>query len=215
MAMQEHKHPRHDFLIERIAFFSDAVFAIAITLMAIEIHPPKVVRGDTAQMVWEKFKEVIPEFIGLLVSFWLIGSAWLRHHQLFRYVDNYDMRFMLINLWLLFVIILFPFSTGFLFNSVFDGAVSKLQVYIYLGVPLFSNIILYRLYKRVNKKHLDGKADLNFRRALVSIGAMIISFLLAMAWVLILPLKYHYYGYMFLGLGPTLSVFITRKLKHK
>jgi len=213
--MQTNKHPRHDFLIERIAFFSDAVFAIAITLMAIEIHPPKIVRSDTAHMVWEKFREVIPEFIGLLVSFWLIGSAWLRHHQLFRYADNYNMRFMLINLWLLFVIILFPFSTGFLFNSVFDGAVSKLQVYIYLGVPMFSNLILYRMYSLVNQTHLGGKADLTFRKSHASIGAMVIAFLLAITWVMILPLKYHYFGYIFLGLIPVLSYFFTRKLKNR
>lgn len=213
--MQSNQHPRHNFLIERIAFFSDAVFAIAITLMAIEIHPPKIVRGDTAHMVWEKFREVIPEFIGLLVSFWLIGSAWLRHHQLFSYANKYNMRFMLINLWLLFVIILFPFSTGFLFNSIFDGAVSKLQVYIYLGVPMFSYLILYRMYSLVNRVHLDGKADLTFRKSHASLGATVIAFLLAIACVVILPLKYHYFGYSFLSLIPVLSYLFTRKMKSR
>src|SRR5436305_7886661 len=130
------RHPRHNFLIERIAFFSDAVFAIAITLMALEIRPPLVHKGDTAAMVWDQFKELLPQFLGLMVSFWLIGSVWLRHHQLFRYVDNFDTRFMVINLWMLFLIILFPFSTGYLFNSLFRGGSSKLQVFFYLGVPL-------------------------------------------------------------------------------
>lgn len=164
------RHPRHNFLIERIAFFSDAVFAIAITLMAIEIHPPLVHKGDTAEMVWDQFKELLPEFFGLLVSFWLIGSVWLRHHQLFRYVDNFDMRFMSINLWMLFCIILFPFSTSYLFNSLFHGGNSKLQIYFYLGVPFLCNLILYRLYRLVNKKHLKGEADIAFRMALFSIG---------------------------------------------
>ncbi|MBL0055393.1 MAG: DUF1211 domain-containing protein [Chitinophagaceae bacterium] len=212
--MNQTRHPRHDFLIERIAFFSDAVFAIAITLMAIEIHPPKIIRGESEHMVWEKIKEILPEFLGLLVSFWLIGSAWLRHHQLFRYVDNFDLRFMAINLWLLFVIILFPFSTGFLFNSLFEGAISKLQVFLYLGVPLFSNVILYRMYKLVNKKHLRGEADQAFRYATFSIGTMVISFLLAILWILVFPLKLHYYGYMFLGLGPILSALFRKKIKH-
>ena len=211
--MTEQKHPRHDFLIERIAFFSDAVFAIAITLMAIEIHPPMINKGDTEAMAWGKFKEIIPEFVGLLVSFWLIGSTWLRHHQLFRYVDNFDMRFMVVNLWLLFIIILFPFSTSFLFNSIFHGAVTKLQVFFYLGVPLACNIILYRMYKMVNKRHLKGAADISFHKAIFSQGMMIISFILAVTWIAIAPLQYHYYGYIFLIIGPLL-IYINRK-KHR
>ena len=67
--MTEGKHPKHDFLIERIAFFSDAVFAIAITLMAIEIHPPHVNRGDTEAVVWEKFKELLPQYGCGITSF--------------------------------------------------------------------------------------------------------------------------------------------------
>lgn len=213
--MTEEKHPKHEFLIERIAFFSDAVFAIAITLMAIEIHPPHVSKGDTGGVVWEKFKEILPQFMGLLVSFWLIGSAWLRHHQLFKYVDNFDLGFMAINLWLLFTIILYPFSTAFLFNSVFHGAVTKLQVYFYLGVPLASNLVLYWMYKAVNKKHLKGKADLNFHKAVFSQGAMVCSFTLAILWVIVMPLEYHPFGYSFLGLGPILSVLYNKKLKNK
>jgi len=213
--MTEAKHPKHDFLIERIAFFSDAVFAIAITLMIIEIHPPHVNRGDTETMVWDKFKELLPQFLGLLVSFWLIGSAWLRHHQLFKYVDNFDIGFMAINLWLLFTIILFPFSTAFLFNSIFHGAVTKLQVYFYLGVPLASNLILYQMYKRVNKKYLKGGADINFRKAVFGQAAIAISFMLAISWVIIMPLEWHPFGYSFLGVGPLLSFFYNKKFKNK
>jgi uncharacterized membrane protein len=213
--MSEERHPKHDFLIERIAFFSDAVFAIAITLMAIEIHPPQVNRGDTDAVVWEKFKEILPQFLGLLVSFWLIASVWLRHHQLFKYVDNFDIGFTAINLLLLFTIILFPFSTGFLFNSIFYGAVTKLQVYFYLGVPLASSLILYRMYKRVNKKHLKGTADIYFRKSVFSQGAMIIAFMLAIIWVVIMPSAYHPLGYTFLCIGPLLSSIYNKKFKKK
>jgi len=199
----------------RLEMFSDGVFAIAITLMAIEIHPPSVTRGDTEPVVWEKFKEMLPEFLGLLVSFWLIGSAWLRHHQLFKYVDNFDLQFMFINLWLLFLIILFPFSTSFLFNSIFHGAVTKLQVFFYLGVPLFCNVILYRMYKTVNKKHLKGTADKNFRMAVFSLGASIVAFLLALLWIGIVPLDYHPFGYMFLMLIPLATTFYRKKINKK
>lgn len=213
--MTEIKHPKHDFMIERIAFFSDAVFAIAITLMAIEIHPPLVKKGDSFEMVWDHFKELLPEFFGLLVSFWLIASVWLRHHQLFKYVDNFDIRFMVVNLWLLFTIILFPFSTGFLFNSIFHGAVTKLQVFCYLGVPLTSNIIIYLMYKNVNKKQLKGEADIRFHKAVFSQGTLIISFLLVITWVAIMPMEYHAFGYSFFGITPLISSVFKKKLIKK
>ena len=209
--MTEPKHPRHNFLIERIAFFSDAVFAIAITLMAIEIHPPVVHKGDSDAVVWQEFKHLLPEFAGLFVSFILIGLTWLRHHQLFRYVDNYDMRFLIINMGLLFFVVLFPFSNAFLFNSIFHGAVSKLQVFCYLGVPLTSNIIIYLMYKRVNKKHLKGAADVSFHNAVFSQGTLIISFLLVITWVAIMPMKYHVFGYSFFGVTPLISFIFKKK----
>jgi uncharacterized membrane protein len=211
--MTDNKHPKHDFMIERIAFFSDAVFAIAITLMAIEIHPPIIKKGDSAAMVWEKFKETLPEFIGLLVSFWLIASVWLRHHQLFKYVDNFDIQFMVINLWLLFTIILYPFSTGFLFTSIFHGVVTKLQVFFYLGVPLTSNLIVFLMYKRVNRKHLKGFADISFHGAVISQVSLIIAFILVIGWVAIMPLEYHPFGYSFFAAIPLLNWLLKKNNK--
>jgi uncharacterized membrane protein len=213
--MIETKHHKNEFLIERIAFFSDAVFAIAITLLIIEIHPPQITKGDSAEVVWHKFREIIPEFIGLLVSFMLIGGSWLRHHSLFRYVDNYDFRFMLINMCLLFTIILFPFSTSFLFNNLFEGGISKLQIYFYLGVPYASNLILFLMFKRVNRKHLEHEADVRFYKGIFAQKWMLIAFTLAILWIIFAPLKYHYYGYLFLYIGPLMIMLNKKKFKTK
>jgi uncharacterized membrane protein len=201
----ELKHPKHEFMIERIAFFSDAVFAIAITLMAIEIHPPHVKKGETSAEILGHMMEILPELIGLVVSFWLIASVWLRHHSLFKYVDNFDIRFMSINLWLLFTIILFPFCTGFLFSSIFSGGVTKLQVFCYLGVPLCSNLIMFIMYKRVNSKQLKGQADLQFHKSLASQVGIIGAFILVITWVAIVPLEYHPFGYTFFATSPLIS----------
>lgn len=214
--MIESKHHRNDFLIERIAFFSDAIFAIAITLLIIEIHPPKIIAGDTEAIAWHKFSELLPELLGLVASFFLIGTAWLRHHSLFKYIDNYDFSFMLINMALMFTIILFPFSTSFLFNNLFAGGISKLQIYVYLGVPLASNLILYILFRRVKTKHMEQEADLRFHESLVSQKWVLISFCAALLWIIIMPLRIHFYGYMFFALisiGETLEPKKNKKKK--
>ncbi|MDP4149394.1 MAG: TMEM175 family protein, partial [Bacteroidota bacterium] len=200
------EHRKNDFLIERIAFFSDAVFAIAITLMILDVRPPLVEKGDTASRVWFKLWEKRPEFLGLIVSFWLIGSAWLRHHQLFKYVSRYDMQLKVVNLLLLFTIILFPFSTSFLFNTLFTNIVAKPQVIFYLGVPLLSNFLLYLMFRIVRKRHLVGKSDADRPKAIFSQGMMVLSFLLALGWVIIVPIEYHQFGYLLLGVGPFLGV---------
>ena len=207
------KHPRHNFLIERIAFFSDAVFAIAITLLTIEIHPPALLKTDTGTDVMYKLQEKIPEFLGLIVSFWLIGMTWLRHHQLFRYVDNYNIKFIVINLCLLLTIIFFPFSTSFLFNTIFTGIVTRPQVVFYLGIPLCSNLILYQMYRLVNQSHLDNKADEQFREALYEQKYLIISFILALAWIIFIPFGLHPFGYIFLMFGMIMRLIYKRKKK--
>jgi uncharacterized membrane protein len=207
------KHPKQDFLIERIAFFSDAVFAIAITLMVIDIHPPVLQRGDGSTIVWRKLGEKLPELLGLAVSFLLIGVTWMRHHQLFAYITKYDTKLMVVNLCLLFTIILFPFSTGFLFNSLFDNITTKPQVFFYLAVPLFSNLILFLMFRLAKKKYLEHPADHAFNKAIYEQGFLMLSFVLALSWVLILPMAYHPFAYIFLGLGPILSLFYKKSKK--
>ena len=120
------------------------------------------------------------------------------------------MPFMVINMWLLFTIILFPFSTSFLFNSLFEGGISKLQIFFYLGVPFSSNLILFIMYRRVNRKHLEGDADTLFHKAVFSQGVMLLSFIGALCWIAIAPLQIHYFGYLFLYIGP-LIIFIRKK----
>jgi uncharacterized membrane protein len=217
--MQENRsskgHKKQNFLIERIAFFSDAVFAIAITLMILDIHPPVLQRGDTTAIVWQKVVNKLPEFMGFAISFLLIGTAWLRHHQLFRYIDGYDVKFMVINLCLLFTIVLFPFSTSFLSRTLFENIVTKPQVIIYLGVPLLSNFVLYLMFIEVKNKHMEAEGDWAFLSAIIDQRFMIFSFLAALAWVFIMPIQYHLFGYFLLGLGPAVAAIVKKKSKHR
>jgi uncharacterized membrane protein len=110
-----------EFQVERIAFFSDAVFAIAITLLVIEIHPPvfeeleKLQHTEfTNQNALTVFLHLIPEFIGVIVSFFLISLNWRRHHQLFGILNGYNDKLITLNFFSLVAIIFLPFSTAFL-----------------------------------------------------------------------------------------------------
>lgn len=114
MSNHLHNELRKEFQLERMILFSDAVFAIAITLLAIEIKIPEISRDQvTDGRLLYILGELIPKFIGFIVSFFLIGQYWRVHHRLFGYVINFDERLIWLNLMFLFGIALMPFSSAF------------------------------------------------------------------------------------------------------
>jgi uncharacterized membrane protein len=102
------------FQIERIAFFSDAVFAIAITLLVIEIHAPVFGAEVTGEEVISEFLHLLPELVAVVVSFFLISLSWRRHHQLFGILTDYNEKLITLNFFALVSIIFLPFSTAFI-----------------------------------------------------------------------------------------------------
>lgn len=119
--MQSHvKGPLNDQLgLERIVFFSDAVMAIAITLLAIDIRVPEIDPAVAAQQLPALLSAMQPRFMTFFISFIVIGVYWLSHHRHFRYIKRYDTRLILLNLLFLFFIVLMPFLASLLGQYVF------------------------------------------------------------------------------------------------
>ncbi|MBS1563267.1 MAG: DUF1211 domain-containing protein, partial [Bacteroidetes bacterium] len=117
IALEDEQHPKQDFQVERIAFFSDAVFAIAITLLIIEFHPPHITKESTYDEVWKEVVHMKWKFFALVLSFILIVVYWMRHHFLFRHIHNYNKHIVVANMAMLLPIIFFPFTTSFLYES--------------------------------------------------------------------------------------------------
>lgn len=99
------------FELERLLYFSDAVFAIAITLMAIELRPPTNLDPNTSEQLLRELLADWPHFFAFLLSFYIIAVYWVVHHRLFRYVIRYDEGLIGRNMILLFFVALVPFST--------------------------------------------------------------------------------------------------------
>jgi len=130
MSNKLHNELKKEFQLERLILFSDAVFAIAITLLVIEIKIPEIhEKPITDNAVLHKLAELIPKFVGFLVSFLLIGQYWIVHHRMFSFVINFTDRLIWLNILFLFAIALMPFSTGFYSEFVLRGVVTPVIFY--------------------------------------------------------------------------------------
>jgi uncharacterized membrane protein len=105
-------HRLFAFGLERLVFFSDAVFAIAITLLAIDIRLPDLPAGVSDERVREALLDLLPELFAFTLSFAVIAQFWIGHFRTFRYVARADARLVSLNLAFLFCIALLPFPTS-------------------------------------------------------------------------------------------------------
>ena len=104
---------RTDHALERLVFFSDAVFAIAITLLILEVHVPQLPLGSADAVFVGALVELIPSFIGYAISFWVVGMFWLGHHRAFSLASRHSRKMLGWNLLLLGIIAFMPFATAF------------------------------------------------------------------------------------------------------
>jgi uncharacterized membrane protein len=111
--MSQDPEPRERTLeLDRLVNFSDAVFAIAATVLVLSVNIPLDLKGPNLdRKLWEAFRDALPSIFAYALSFFIIGRTWLAHHRMFRIIRRIDGRFIAINLLLLGIIALLPFPT--------------------------------------------------------------------------------------------------------
>src|SRR6476661_5906430 len=99
----------------RIEAFSDGVFAIAITLLILEIHVPAVKANETLMHSllheWESF-------LALFVGFFTLLTCWINHHYMFSVIRKCNSPLMLVNGFKLLVVTITPFATALLAKNI-------------------------------------------------------------------------------------------------
>jgi uncharacterized membrane protein len=102
-------HPQ--VLLERLTFFSDAVFAIAMTLLVIEVRLPHLhERSD--QALGQALLNIYPNYVGFVVSFLVIGRFWVGHHRVMGMLAATSERLVWRNLFFLMAVAFMPFPTA-------------------------------------------------------------------------------------------------------
>jgi uncharacterized membrane protein len=98
--------------LERLIFFNDGVFAIAITLLALEIRLPAGAAASNDAELLASLLDMLPKYLAYVVSFLVIGSFWFAHHRKFALIKRYDGRLLGLNLVILMVVAFIPFPSS-------------------------------------------------------------------------------------------------------
>jgi uncharacterized membrane protein len=163
----------------RLEAFSDGVFAVAITLLILEINVPE------GEHLWHDLKEEWPSFASFFVSFWVIGIIWVNHHALLDHLKRTDRPVLYLNLLVLMTVVFIPFSTALMADHLKSGADERVAALVYALAFLAMGIAfnLYWTYIVKHRRELGVElADEEVRR--MSVGFMIGSPLYAVAVIM-------------------------------
>jgi uncharacterized membrane protein len=145
-------HHRKQFQVDRICYFSDAIIAIAITLLILEFKIPPLGKDKTWLEIRTAYgSRLFVPVVGMLLSFFSISNLWLRHHELFEHVIDYNKKLIKYNLRFLLWIVVLPLTTSFMLEEDNPWFLRYFFYFIDLG---FCNLYFYLIYQIVyNKKN--------------------------------------------------------------
>ena len=149
----------------RIEAFSDAVFAIAITLLIIEIGVP---HAEGAESLYDKLLHLWPSYFGYAISFLVIGTVWANHHNRFRLIARSDHVMLFLNIVFLMCVAFIPFPTALLAEYIRDEAYRTTAVAVYTGTLAVTAVFftVLWLYAAVDYRLIDRTVDPLLLRAM-------------------------------------------------
>ncbi len=133
--------------VERVAFLSDALFAIAITLLALEVKLPASI-GHEEEFTWDALWQVAPALSACATSFVTIGLSWWAHTKIFERLVAVDGGFIAFNLARLFLVTLVPFGTMILSH----GAPAREAWVSYAGLLTLNGVAELAMWKYAASK---------------------------------------------------------------
>ena len=141
MEQRHRSGPEHK--LERLIFFSDAVFAIAITLLVIELRPPHLHFGASERDHLVALARLFPNFLGFTTSFFVVGAFWAGHHRAFAFAHRWSDALVTPNLLLLFAVAAMPFVTAYMSAN----ATAHLPVALYCVWLIVTGLLSHHLQR--------------------------------------------------------------------
>ena len=131
----------------RLETFSDGVFAIAVTLLALQLHPPDLAGAGTAGEVLHALSRQARQFGFYTLAFVVTGGLWIEHHQLLDPLETHGRRLPRVNLWFLLTVSLLPYWVNVMATYRDNSAAAGLFM-SWLGVAQLTFVLVCLLVRR-------------------------------------------------------------------
>jgi uncharacterized membrane protein len=160
----------------RMEAFSDGVFAIAVTLLVLDIG----VSSDAGRDLLHAIGSLWPSYLAYVASFSTIGAAWLAHNAITEYLERADAAFVRLNLLLLLIVSFLPFPTRLVAEFIRQDKAERVAVTFYGIVLLLSSTMLLVLWRYAVRAHLvrpdtaDEEIELLTQRLTPGLGAYLV-----------------------------------------
>ncbi|MCX6230384.1 MAG: TMEM175 family protein [Bacteroidetes bacterium] len=146
----------------RVEAFSDGVFAIAITLLILEIKVPNIDNFSSGELLYKALIKLWPSYFAFAMSFAAILIMWINHHGFFNYLKKIDARFLFANGFMLLLVTFIPFPTAILAKYI-DSASVNAAASFYCGTMVLISIAYNLLwYTSAYKRRLIKPIISNF-----------------------------------------------------
>ena len=188
--MEKHE-PDTGLSFERVVFFSDAVFAIVITLLVLELKVPHLTEHSESGLR-HALVELLPRVIGFVISFLIIGLMWIEHHRIFRYIEDYNGGLLWRNLLLLLCVSFVPLPTA-LFSENFWSRTAFILYTASFGGVATAKLLIWRHAVKTNllKKDVSPLLERRIaRRSLAVPIACALAIVLAFVSIWVAPLAF-------------------------
>jgi uncharacterized membrane protein len=186
---------------ERLTFFADAVVAIAVTLLALDLPVPA---GDTNSAMLHSAFDHRDGYLAFCISFLVIASHWRGHHRVFRYVTHLDNRLITLTMAWLFTLVVTPFATRVITG---DGAF-QFRFGFYSVVQIAALLLFALMSRRIERKNMfrpDTPPTIRANTFLRTAG-------LTGGFLLSIPLSFvTNYSYVCWIIAPMLTGFLRRR----
>lgn len=209
-----------EFELERVMLFSDAVFAIAITLLVIDIKFPDLPENLAGVKILHYFRPTIFGLLAFIISFFFIGRSWSIHLQLFRMLKTYDQGLINRNLFFLFFIATFPFTASGVAGHVQTGFTLPFHLYVFnimmvtVSHLFLCRYILYGKTKLALEGHEAEKKYLYIRSLYTAISVAAI-FVLAVLITVFFPSNANLIAFLGVFMGVAFNIARRKANKYK
>ena len=163
---------------ERLGAFSDAVFAVIITIMVLDLKPPPQTTLAALLPLW-------PTALSYAVSYLFIAIVWVNHHHLLRFAEHATPRLIWVNFAHLFMVSLVPFSTAWVADTRLAAAPVSVYAAIFVLVNLAYCAFAWEVLAQAEVKEISAKMRrITLTRSFLTLAMFLIATLLAIRFPL-------------------------------